>query len=117
MFSYVVDGNHVPSALTLSLIAVHGALALAGFALGAGLIRDHRGSWVRTVAIVAGAVVLLAALIARDRLGVIGTTAQFRGGFGLRPFWGSRIAGISLGLLVTWLAAAGHLLWSLARRL
>lgn len=117
MVSYALDGSRIPSALTVALVAMHGGLALGGYALGARLIRDHRGQWVRTVVIVAVAAVILAAFIARDRLGVVGTTAQYRGGFGLRSFWGSRVAGISAGLAAAWIAAAGHLLWSLARRL
>src|SRR5262245_41801079 len=35
--SYTLDGARLPSALVLGLIVLHGALALAGFALGAKL--------------------------------------------------------------------------------
>ena len=108
MFSYATGGAHIPSAALLVLSSVVGASALGGFALGARWMRDHRP---QLAPIAAGAltVVALAGLVAlRTRAGVVGTTAQFRGGFGLVPFWSSRA---STAVLLVAMVQGGALAW------
>jgi hypothetical protein len=117
MVSYVVDGARLPSALVLALVVLHGGLAVGGFAIGARLLRDHRA---RSIGVVSGAVVgvaVLGMLVAHRRVGVAATFVQFGTGFGLQPFWGSNVFALVVALTTVWLAGAGHLLWSLRRRL
>jgi hypothetical protein len=116
MVSYTVDGARLPSLLIALLVLLHGALALGGFALGARLLRDHRGRAVSMLALGGGVAILLAAALLRERVGVLGTYVQFRGGFGLQRLWRTAAFPALLGMGVAWLLAAVHLLWSLTRR-
>jgi hypothetical protein len=116
MVSYLVDGARLPSALVAALVLVHGTAGLGGFATGARLLRDHRARAVAALAAGSAALVLVAWLMARDRIGVLGSYVQFRGGFGLQPLWRTGAFGVILALAATWTAAGAHLLWSLARR-
>jgi hypothetical protein len=113
--SYTVDGAKVPSAIVLGLVALHGALALGGFALGAGLLREHRARWIPLLAGGGLALVLLGALAAHARLAVMATYLQYRSGFGARPIWHTSALGTLTALALVWAAGAAHLLWSLAR--
>lgn len=113
MVSYLFDGAKIPSALALFLGLVDGALGLAGFAVGARWFREHHP---RRIRVAAGAIVAAAALgllVARERVGVVGSYLQFRGGFGLAPWLGSSASaavlvalfasGAGAGALVVWL--------------
>lgn len=117
MLSYVADGTRVPSALSLVAALGNGAAALAGFALGARMVRDHQP---RRPLYVAGALVAVGALgclILRERVWMVGTAVQFRGGFGLRALGASRLsAPLTVGLLGE-SAAFAHLGYMLRARI
>ena len=113
MLSYAVHGSRVPSALALVATLAQGAGMVGGFALGARWLREHRGGWASRVAGVLALVALVGALILRERVGAVGTTVQFRGGFGLAPFASSRaLASVAL-VVVAQAAAYAHMAWSL----
>ncbi len=115
MLSYVVPGQRVPSALSLAVCLVHGAIGLGAFALGARWFREHRARRIRGVA---GALVGLglgATLIARERVWVVGSYLQYRGGFGLRSWWGSEVAAAVLVAVAVQAGAALHMAWWLRR--
>lgn len=114
--SYAVDAVRVPSLVLAVLVAAMGMAALGGFAAGASFLRDHRRG-VLPVMIALAAIALLAGLVvARHRLGVLGTYAQYRGRFGRRTLAAGGLAGPLTAMLLAWTAAAVHLLRGLMRR-
>lgn len=83
---YLVDVRAIPSAVALVGFVLEGLVGAAGFVAGAALVRAQREA---LAGVLAGAVFLLGgglALLMRERLSVVGSFAQYRGGFGLRPF-------------------------------
>ncbi len=83
---YLGDVRAIPSALALVGFGVVAALGAGGFALGGWLLRSHRDavalSLVGLVAVFgAGTTVALG-----ERLGQVGSQAQYLGHFGLVPF-------------------------------
>lgn len=115
--SYAVDSARVPSLVLAFFVLAHGAAALAGFGLGARLLRDHRAQALPVLIAAAGFVLLVGLVIARHPLGVVGTFAQYRGGFGLRGLGGAGLVGPFFAITLGWLGAGAHLVWTLARRL
>ena len=83
---YMVDVARVPSALALLGFVCLIAIGAAGFMLGSVMVRSQRDTLAGMLAALAilasGAVVL----VARERLEVVGTFAQYRGQFGLEEF-------------------------------
>ena len=83
---YTFDVQRIPSASALVGFVPEGVRAAGGFALGAGLVRTQR----ETIAgVTIGLAVLFgigSALVASDRLAMVGSYAQYRGSFGLVPF-------------------------------
>ena len=90
---YLVDVKRIPSALVLISCAIQIGLGAAGYLLGAAAVRAQREQWagagIGACVAVAGALLVLA----RERLAVVGTFAQFRGDFGLMPFGGALLQG------------------------
>lgn len=83
---YTVDVEQIPSALALVGFLLLGGVGALGFAVGASMVRGQRET---LGGVLAGLSVLAAvgvAVVARERLGLVGTYAQFEGGFGLQPF-------------------------------
>lgn len=80
---YLMDVRRIPSAIALVGFVLEAGIGALGFVLGATLARGQREA--------AGGVIVAAALIAavavvfvaRDRLAVVGSYAQYVGGFGL----------------------------------
>lgn len=98
---YFVDVRHVPSALALIGFVMQALLGVLGFSVGATLVRSQHVVWIfgglAACAVAAIAVVPLCL----DRLRVVGTYAQFRGGFGLAPYGGALFQGtLAMGLLL-----------------
>ncbi len=117
MLGYAVAGARLPSALLLVAAVGVGLAAVGGFALGARWMRDHRP---RQAVLAAGgcALAALAGLaLLRARAGVVGTTAQFRGGFGLVPFWSSRASTAVLLVVMVQGGALAWLAWAVRARL
>ena len=83
---YLVDVRAIPSAVALIGFVFEALIGAAGFVAGAALVRAQRealaGALTGGVALLGVGVVLLE----RDRLAVVGSIAQYRGGFGLQPF-------------------------------
>lgn len=107
---YTFDVRRVPSALALLGFVIELALGVSGFALGSMFARTQRttlgfgtavGAWIAAVASI---------VTFRERLAVVGTFAQYRGDFGLRPYGGALMqAGLIMGLAL--LYGAGYLLF------
>jgi hypothetical protein len=106
---YSVDVRRIPSAVALVGFMLEGGLGAIGFVLGAALARNQRPG---LGYLLVGMSALLAAtlvVLCRDRLTVVGTFAQYKGDFGLRPYGGALLqGGLALGLLL--LYAATYLL-------
>jgi hypothetical protein len=113
--SYLVP--HVPSLVLAALVVLHSGAALAGFVLGARLLRDHRPGAIPVLVALSATLALVGIVIARHRLGVVGTYAQYRGGFGLRGFESAGLAGPLAALFVAWTSGAAHLFYSLVRKM
>lgn len=90
---YSMDTARIPSAVALVGFMAQGALGTASFLIGAALARNQRatfGGVLVALAVLAGALVLL---VFPDRLALVGTYAQYRGHFGLRPYGGVLMQG------------------------
>jgi hypothetical protein len=83
---YLVDVRKIPSAVALLGFLIEMALGASGFLAGAGLVRSQRdtaaGVLLGLAVVAAGAVVPAAV----DRLALVGSFAQYQGGFGLEPY-------------------------------
>lgn len=114
--SYLADGAKLASAALLVAAIACAALALGGYALGAWWIRAHQPRRPGAVALGLTAIGLLGCVVLHDRVGVVGTTVQYRGGFGLGPLSGSRVLGTLGVATLGYLAAYAHLGWTLRTR-
>ena len=83
---YLIDVKRIPSAVALVGFVVEAGLGALAYMLGAWLVRNQREQVAVVLATIAifGAGGIVPAV--RDRLTMVGTIAQFRGGFGLEPF-------------------------------
>ncbi len=100
---YLVDSQRIPSALVLLACLVQVALGAGGFLLGASFVRNQRELVAGAVVGVAASLGAAAVPLARGRLGVVGTYAQYHGDFGLSPFGGELLEAVlcmSLWMLV-----------------
>lgn len=97
---YLVDTGRIPTALVVLAALLLFALGAAGFLLGAACVRRQREPWAGAVAGVTLLLAVAGAVLVRDRLAVVGSYAQFRGDFGLRPLAGALLyACIAITLL------------------
>lgn len=83
---YLVDVRRIPSAVALLGFFGEVGIGAGGFATGAALIRAQRegaAAGLAVLALLAGIAVIFAA---RERLSMVGSYAQFEGGFGLEPY-------------------------------
>ena len=83
---YLVDVRRVPSAVALMGFVCEALVGALGFAAAAALVRSQRevvAVGILIATLLAGVVMLVAAL---NRLSVVGSYAQYRGGFGLTPY-------------------------------
>lgn len=83
---YFVDVSKIPSAIALIGFMLQAVLGALGFLLGAFLVRNQREV---IVGVLLGILLVAAAGIVvfyADRLGQVGSHAQFHGQFGLEPF-------------------------------
>lgn len=83
---YLVDTRRIPSAIALFVFMLQAAVAAMGFATGASFVRGQRDWVAGSIAGVAAGLAVVVVLMARKRLSVIGTYAQFQGGFGLSAY-------------------------------
>lgn len=117
---YLWDVRDVPSAIALVGFLLEFGLGTLGFALGASLARSQRDS---VVGVGVGVSVLGAIApigLASDRLAVVGSYAQYHGGFGLSRFdEGAMVQGIALMVVLFVVGAAFTLtrVWSASNRL
>jgi hypothetical protein len=110
---YALDVRKVPSALALMGFAGEAGVGVLGFLVGSVLARAQRN----TVGGVIAGLCLAAAggvvLIVPERLGVVGSYAQYHGGFGLTPYRGGALMQGSLVMGVILLVGVAFLLWRL----
>ena len=92
-------------------------LALGGFAAGAWWIRAHQPRLPGAVALGLLGIGLLGCVVLHHRVGLVGSTVQYRGGFGLSPLVGSRVLGTVAVAGLGYLVAYVHLAWTLRSRL
>ncbi len=99
---YLVDVRRVPSAFALLAFMGHGAIGAGGFLVGASLVRSQRELFAAASAGGAIAVALGIVALARSRLAVVGSYAQFHRGFGLASFTESALleGGLVMGAVL-----------------
>lgn len=90
---YFVATENVPSAIVLIVCVFEVVLGASGFLSGAALVRTQRDQWAG--ALIGGSLALgLGVLpLARQRLSVVGTYAQYHGDFGLSAYGGALLQG------------------------
>lgn len=102
---YTVDVRRIPSAIALVGFLLEGALGAAAFWVGAGLVRSQReevaGGLVGIALLLAGGV----PFVAQERLSMVGSFAQYAGGFGLEPYGAGALSTGSVVMGVLLLAA------------
>jgi hypothetical protein len=111
---YLVDPAEVPGLAVLPLLVLHGGAVVAGWHLGARLIRTGREKQARYGLLGAGLVVLLAAAIGWRRLGHYGSYDDFHSGRAIDIFdvkLGYVLVGLALGIG----SAASYVALELAR--
>lgn len=117
---YLWDVRDVPSAIALVGFLLEFALGTLGYALGASLVRSQRDTVVG-VGVGASFLGALAPIaLASDRLAVVGSYAQYHGGFGLTRFdEGAMVQGAVLMFAVFVVGVAFTLtrVWSASNRL
>lgn len=101
---YLVDSRTIPSAVALVGFLIELAVGAAGFAFGAALVRGQREVAGAGVAVLGFLAAIAVVLVARERLAVVGSYAQFEGRFGLQPYGGSLMQGT---LVMTVIVAVG----------
>lgn len=115
MLSYTIGSGRVPSAAGLALALALATSGLGAFVVGARFVRDQHPRVPAAGAAALTALALLGLVLARGRVGAVGTTSQFRGGFGMVPFGVSRASTAVLLAATIQAAAVAHLAWTLAR--
>lgn len=93
---YAVDVQRIPSALVLLACLLEVALGAGAFLLGATFVRSQREPWAGALIGVLVSVGVALVPLARRRLSVVGSYAQFHGDFGLVPFGGTLLQGVLL---------------------
>jgi hypothetical protein len=113
---YLIDPSSVPGLAVITLLVAHGGAAIAGWYAGARLIRaGKRQEQIALYGLIAGGVVLLAALLLSwGRIGRYGTYGEFHDGRALsltEVKLGYVLVALTIGLLV----AAGFVALELMR--
>jgi hypothetical protein len=93
---YAVDTARVPSALVLLGGVGEILVGASGFLCGASLIRSQRDQWAGAIVGVTISMALGVLPLARQRLSVVGSYAQFHGDFGLVKYGGPLFNGTLL---------------------
>lgn len=83
---YMVDVNRIPSAIALIGFVGQAGLGALGFLFGALLVRNQREVVVGVIAAVVTIAGAALVLVYADRLGQVGTHAQYHGQFGLEAY-------------------------------
>lgn len=90
---YLIEVARVPSALALLGFGVEFVLGLLGFALSAWWVRSARSAWSLVMALLCAAAAAAVLVLCPERMRVVGSFRQFRGGFGLAPYGGALMHG------------------------
>jgi hypothetical protein len=102
-FAYLVDGRHVPSALSLAVVLVAAGAVVGGFLAARRALERRAPNELVWLAGCPLALVLVAVAAAHDRLSVDATYDQFASDFGREPLFTGRLGAALLwmdGILV-----------------
>lgn len=88
---YLVDVRTIPSAVALIAFVGQAGLGAGGFVVGSIFVRSQREAVAAAIAALFGLAAIALAFFASHRLSVVGTYAQYTGGFGLIPFTSSAL--------------------------
>jgi hypothetical protein len=111
-YLYVVPWRRVPSAIDLVLVLLAGAAVVGGFWLAVRPVRKRRFAPVVALMAIPGALAVAGLPLAAHRLAVSGTYAQFHGDFGTEPISASLLGrgvlvmGILLAVGIAWTVRA-----------
>jgi len=107
---YTLDVGRIPSAAALLGFVLEAGLGALGFLLGASLVRSQREAG--ALGLVALALGLGAAVpvLAKERLGLVGSYAEYRGGFGLVTYGDGALLSGTIVMSALMVAALAFLL-------
>jgi len=98
---YTVDVRRVPSALALFGFAVELAVGLLGFGLSALCVRSARSNWALAIVALCALAAVSVVFVCPERLRMVGSFRQYRGGFGLARYGGALMQGaLAMGSLL-----------------
>lgn len=83
---YTFDVRRIPSAVAMLGFLLEAGLGAAGFLFGASLVRSQREVMAGGILGLSVLVALAPPVLAQDRLSLVGSFAQYRGGFGLESY-------------------------------
>ena len=115
---YAIDVQRIPSAVALVGFMAQAGLGVLGFVLGAVLVRNQRELIVGVLLGVAVVAAAAAVMLYVDRLGQVGSYAQFHGQFGLEGYASGPLLTGSLalgGIVLVGLAVLLGRLWTAGR--
>lgn len=97
-FAYVIDGRHVPSAISLAIVLVSASAVVGGFITSRRALERHAPNELVWLAGCPMALVVVAIAALHNRVGISATYEQFVRDFGCEPIFTSR-----LGFAVAWM--------------
>ena len=98
---YTVDVRRIPSALALLGFALELAVGLLGFAVSALCVRNARTSLALGIVLACAFAALSVVFVCPERLRLVGSFRQYRGGFGLVGYGGALLQGaLAMGSLL-----------------
>ena len=111
---YTVDVRRIPSALALLGFALEILVGLLGFGLSALCVRNARTNWALAILLACAIAAVGVVFVCPERLRVVGSFRQYRGGFGLVGYGGALLQGaLAMGSLL--LAGAAFLIVRIRR--
>jgi hypothetical protein len=111
---YMVDPAEIPALAIVPVLVGHGGMVVAGWYLGAYLLRTDKDRPARGALAGGALVALVATLIAWPRIGTYGTYGDYHAGVA-HDLWDVKLGYVLIGLVVGIGAAAGYVGLELVR--
>jgi hypothetical protein len=111
---YMVDPAEIPALAIVPVLVGHGGMVVAGWYLGAYLLRTDKDRPARAALAGGALVALVATLIAWPRIGAYGKYGDYHAGVA-HDLWDVKLGYVLIGLVVGIGAAAGYVALELVR--
>lgn len=110
MLMYIADSHHIPSALALFGLVLLAALCVGGYLWGDWWVKAQKEGLGALVALGFILCAIGVSILARDRIGAVGSYAQFHGKFGVVSFTASPLMASVALFGITLVGGYGYLL-------